>query len=103
MEGNRKSLELVLVMDVHELHIATKHAKHFEKENEDLDTKLCSQVDDLGKSLKPSNVWNLVSKSCPTMFPSFKNNSKTCKCKSSCSHKKLKKQIISSTEWLSWR
>ncbi len=52
MEANRKSLELVVIMDVHELHIATKGAKRLEKENENLNIKLHSQIDDLGKSIE---------------------------------------------------
>jgi hypothetical protein len=50
VEANRKSLELVVAMDAHELHIATKPAKHLEKENVNLNTKLCSQAEDLRKS-----------------------------------------------------
>jgi hypothetical protein len=39
-------------MDVCELKIARKQAKHLEKENADLDVKLRSQVDDLKKSIE---------------------------------------------------
>jgi hypothetical protein len=52
VEVNRKSLELVVAMDAHELHIATKVTKHLEKENVNLDTKLCSQAEDLRKSIE---------------------------------------------------
>ncbi len=50
MEANRKSLELMVAMDLREFHIVTKHTKHLEKENANLDTKLCSQADNLKKS-----------------------------------------------------
>jgi len=39
-------------MDACELKIARKQAKHLEKENADFDVKLCSQVDDLKKSIE---------------------------------------------------
>lgn len=42
VETNWKSLELAVAMDAHELKFTIEPAKCLEKENADLDTKLCS-------------------------------------------------------------
>jgi hypothetical protein len=47
VEMNRKSLELTIAMDAREFIIATKQAKHLEKESVNLDTRLRSQANDL--------------------------------------------------------
>lgn len=43
-------LELLVIMDAHELIITTKRAKCLEKENVDLNVTLHSQVDNLKES-----------------------------------------------------
>jgi hypothetical protein len=50
VETNRKSLKLVIAMDARKLIIAMKQAKHLEKENVDLNTRLRSQANDLRES-----------------------------------------------------
>ncbi len=42
VEANYKSLKLAIAMDAHELIIETEWAKLLEKENANLDAKLCS-------------------------------------------------------------
>jgi hypothetical protein len=46
------SLELTVTMDACELRIAIERTKHLEKENDNLDTRLCSQANDLRESTK---------------------------------------------------
>ncbi len=41
--------------------------------------------------------------SCFAMLPSFRNNWRTWRCKFNCSLGKLRRQIIPSIKWLSWR
>jgi hypothetical protein len=96
VEASWKSLKFDAIMDVCELIIVTKQAKQLGKQNADFDMKLRSQVDNLINLPKPLNFFSYVSKSCPTMIPSRKNSSRTCKHKSSSSPKKLKRQIIPS-------
>lgn len=52
METNQKSLELVVAMDANELKFIIEPTKCFGKDNADLDTKLCSQANDLKESTK---------------------------------------------------
>jgi hypothetical protein len=52
VEANWKFLEFVVTMDMHELKIMTKWAKHFEKENTNLDVRLHSQAKNLKKTIE---------------------------------------------------
>jgi hypothetical protein len=49
---SKKSLELAVAMDACEFRIAIERTKHLEKENDNLNTRLCSQANDLREFTK---------------------------------------------------
>jgi hypothetical protein len=103
VETNWKLLELAVTMDTHELIITMKQIKRLKKENVDLNVKRVPRQNFWGILLKPLSVYNSISKSCSAMFPSFRNNWRTCNSKFGYSPGRLRRQDIHSTRWPSWR